>query len=145
MHVDGSSGETARVIVTDAASQKTVYEGSAAVSSDGIVGMDFQIQDVNLWYPHGYGAQPLYDFTATVSAGKLDLDTSKRRIGFRKAELIQEPDEIGKSFYFRVNDVDIFCGGSDWIPADNFVPRITEDKYRRWLQMMVDGYQVMIR
>jgi beta-mannosidase len=34
---------------------------------------------------------------------------------------VQTPDSVGKTFYFRVNGVDVFCGGSDWIPADSFV------------------------
>lgn len=87
----------------------------------------------------------MYDFIATVSPDDKTLDTTYRRIGFRKAELVQNKDSIGKSFFFRINNVDVFCGGSDWIPADSFTPRVTAEKYRKWLQMMVDGYQVMIR
>jgi hypothetical protein len=75
----------------------------------------------------------------------VELHEVSRRTGFRKGELIQEPDAIGKTFYFRINNIDVFCGGSDWIPADSFTPRVTSEKYRKWLEMMVDGYQVMIR
>ncbi|KAK3080622.1 hypothetical protein LTR53_020521, partial [Teratosphaeriaceae sp. CCFEE 6253] len=88
---------------------------------------------------------PLYTVTATVTSGEHDLHTISKRTGFRKGELIQQPDEVGKTFYFRFNGIDVFCGGSDWIPADSFTPRITESKYRKWLEMMVDGYQIMIR
>lgn len=87
----------------------------------------------------------MYDFIATVSPDDKAIDTTYRRIGFRKAELVQEVDAVGKTFFFRINGIDIFCGGSDWIPADSFTPRITAERYRKWLKMMVDGYQVMIR
>lgn len=87
----------------------------------------------------------MYDFVATVSPDDKSIDTTYRRIGFRKAELVQEPDAVGKSFFFRINNIDVFCGGSDWIPADSFTPRITAQRYRKWLEMMVDGFQVMIR
>jgi beta-mannosidase len=107
--------------------------------------VDFHVGNVQLWYPHGYGAQPLYTVTATAITDGMSLHKATRRTGFRKGELVQQPDAIGKTFFFRVNGVDVFCGGSDWIPADSFTPRISEEKYRKWLELMVDGYQVMIR
>jgi hypothetical protein len=35
--------------------------------------------------------------------------------------------------------------GSNWIPADNFLTNITAERYRAWLQLLVDGNQNMIR
>ncbi|PNS18237.1 hypothetical protein CAC42_7606 [Sphaceloma murrayae] len=143
--VEGASGKTVEVTAATFEGDKTVFKGTAEVSSDGTARMDFHINDPKLWYPHGYGDQVLYNIKAIVSGSDVELDAASRRIGFRKAELIQRRDEIGKSFFFRVNGIDVFCGGSDWIPADSFTPRITKDRYQQWLQMMVDGYQVMIR
>jgi beta-mannosidase len=119
---------------------KSIVKKSSA-AKNGTAKVDFEIQDADLWFPHGYGKQTLYTFSAKLQ----DIDSITKKIGLRKVELVQEPDKVGKTFFFRINDVDVFCGGSDWIPADNFVPRITEEKYRKWIQMMVDGNQVMIR
>ena len=141
--VEGESGQT--VEFTASLGNNTVFKGMADVDSDGIAKVEFHVNEPKLWYPHGYGEQPLYTVNATVMHSDTRLHTASRRTGFRKGELIQQPDDIGKTFYFRVNGVDVFCGGSDWIPADSFTPRITAEKYRKWLQMMVDGYQVMIR
>lgn len=124
---------------------REVFRGTSNVNSHGQAKVEFHVNDPKLWYPHGYGDQPLYDVKAAVLDGETELQTTSRRTGFRRAELVQEPDEIGKSFYFRVNGIPVFCGGSDWIPADSFTPRISKEKYRKWLQMMVDGYQLMIR
>ena len=124
---------------------KEVVKGTAKTGSDGIAKLDFDIKDVELWFPHGYGKQPLYNFSADLLLDEKKVDTSTKKIGLRNVQLVQEPDKVGKTFFFRINGVDIFCGGSDWIPADNFIPRISEERYRKWLQMMVDGYQVMIR
>lgn len=141
--IEGASGKT--VAFSAQLGQDVVFKENAEVDSNGLAKVEFRVSKPKLWYPHGYGAQPLYDVKATVSNNEIDLHSTSRRIGFRKGELVQEKDEIGKSFYFRINGVDVFCGGSDWIPADNFTPRINEDRYRKWLQTMVDGYQVMIR
>jgi beta-mannosidase len=121
-----------------------VFNESAKVS-DGVAKVEFHVKEPKLWYPHGYGQQPLYKVTATASAKDINLHQATRCTGFRRGELVQEKDDVGKSFYFRVNGVDVFCGGSDWIPADSFTPRVTEETYRKWLELMVDGYQVMIR
>lgn len=123
---------------------QSVFEETLAII-DGKAVMDFTVPNVSLWYPHGYGAQTLYTIDTTVKAGTQDLDHHSQRMGFRRVELIQDRDDIGRSFYFRINGVDVFCGGSDWIPADSFLPAITEERYRDWLKLMVDGNQVMVR
>jgi len=140
--IEGASAKSVSFAVHDG--EKLVFNESTDIH-DGIAKVEFHVKNPKLWFPHGYGEQPLYKISATVSADDMELDKVSRRSGFRRGELIQEADAIGKSFYFRVNGVDVFCGGSDWIPADSFTPRITEEKYRKWLDMMVDGYQIMIR
>lgn len=138
--------DTSSVELSISLGDKTIFEKKINVDSKDSTKTDFSLEDVKLWYPHGYGDQPLYNVAATLLNKNGDkLDSNNRKTGFRKGELVQTPDRIGKSFYFRINDVDVFCGGSDWIPADSFTPRIAEDRYRKWLKMMVDGYQSMIR
>jgi beta-mannosidase len=75
------------------------------------------------------------------------LHTTTTRIGFRTAKVVQEPliDAPGTSFLFEINGRRIFCGGSNWIPADSFLTEVDEDRYRRWLELMVEGNQNMVR
>lgn len=141
--VEGVSGKS--VDFTASFAGNMVFKGTADVDSQGVAQVEFHVNEPKLWYPHGYGEQSLYTVSATVQHDEISLHTATRKTGFRKGELVQEPDHTGKSFYFRINGIDVFCGGSDWIPADSFTPRITVEKYRKWIQMMVDGYQVMIR
>ncbi|EPS44499.1 hypothetical protein H072_1520 [Dactylellina haptotyla CBS 200.50] len=121
-------------------------ESTATIEADGTSVATFKIDDPALWWPHGYGKQNLYTVTAKLfGPNNTIVDTITKKTGLRRAEVIQEADKHGKSFYFRINGVDIYCGGSDWIPADNFTPRVTEEKYRAWLELMVHGNQAMIR
>ncbi|CAI6336501.1 unnamed protein product [Periconia digitata] len=138
-------GPSAKEMLFEVRYGKDVVFQESATVQDGEARINFHVGSVQLWYPHGYGKQPLYTVTAIASAAGTKLDEATRRVGFRKGELVQEPDEVGKTFFFRINGIDVFCGGSDWIPADSFTPRVTEDKYRKWLEMMIDGFQVMIR
>lgn len=105
----------------------------------------FNIDNPDLWWPHGYGKQTLYQIKISLVVSDTVLDTQTKMIGIRRAELIQEKDKHGKSFYFRINGVGIYCGGSNWIPGDNSLPRMTEERYREWLTIMVHGNQKMIR
>ena len=50
-------------------------------------------------------------------------DQQTKTIGFRRVRLVEErlKDQEGLSFFFEINNVPIFCGGSNWIPADSFL------------------------
>ncbi|EXJ93241.1 beta-mannosidase [Capronia epimyces CBS 606.96] len=123
----------------------TILEQTIQVNDHGLATATVTIDDPSLWFPHGYGDQPLYQINVRLLGGETVLDEVNKKVGIREAELVQEIDDAGKSFYLRINGVDVFAGGSCWIPADNFLPRITHEKYRNWLQLMVEGGQVMTR
>ncbi|OSC98975.1 glycoside hydrolase family 2 protein [Trametes coccinea BRFM310] len=103
---------------------------------------------LELWYPVGYGKQPIYsvEIQITDKDGHL-LDRKSQKFAFRRVRVVQDEleDQEGRTFLFEVNNIRIFCGGSNWIPADSFLTRLTPDKYRRWLQLLVEGNQNMIR
>ncbi|KAG7286421.1 hypothetical protein NEMBOFW57_008731 [Staphylotrichum longicolle] len=105
------------------------------------------IENPQLWWPRGYGPQHLYtlQFRAMASDGSTILAEERQTIGFRKAELIQDKDQFGQSFNFRINGVDIFSGGSCWIPADSFLPQTSPQCYRDWMQLLAEGNQNMVR
>jgi len=54
-------------------------------------------------------------------------------------------EQPGTTFFFQINNIPVFCGGSNWIPADNFIPRISKEKYHDWVKLVADGNQFMIR
>ncbi|CAE6472019.1 unnamed protein product [Rhizoctonia solani] len=104
--------------------------------------------EVSLWWPVGYGQQTLYQVDiAVVGKDGTKLDQVTKRIGFRRVELVQEPlvDAPGTTFLFEINGVRIFIGGSNWIPADNFLTTITPERYRAWLNILKAGNQNMVR
>lgn len=87
----------------------------------------------------------MYEVTVDIIKDGQVLDSWTNKTGFRRNELIQRDDSHGQSFFFRINGIDIFCGGSCWIPADSLLPKITPDRYRQWLQLMIEGNQIMTR
>ncbi|GAF64596.1 putative galactosidase [Bacillus sp. TS-2] len=103
------------------------------------------IQKPQLWYPNGYGKQPLYKVELKLYEGDEPLDEKIYQVGIRKISLIQEPDQWGKSFKFEVNGISIFAMGANYIPEDNFVGRISKERTERLIQSCVNANFNMIR
>lgn len=122
-----------------------IAQQDVPVSADQNAAVTFRVNRPELWWPHGYGEQTLYEVSVTLLRNGELVDQVKKKIGIRTAEIIQQPDKHGKSFFFRINGMDIFCGGSCWIPADSLLPSISAARYRKWIELMVEGRQIMIR
>lgn len=107
----------------------------------------FTIAAPRLWWPNGYGEQPLYRISAEIRRGSEVLDQRELRLGIRRLRLVQEPieGEEGTSFVFEINNMPIFCGGANWIPADSFLPAVEPERYRRWVALARSANMTMLR
>ena len=106
----------------------------------------FEIPSPQLWYPFSHGDQPLYKVhTRLLSSNEEILDSWAKNVGIRKVELVQTPLKEGSTFYFKINNIPIFMGGSNWIPGDSFLPRMTPERYKRWIDLAVRGNHNMLR
>jgi len=89
------------------------------------------IANPSLWWPRGYGEQPLNDLSVVLSVYEEDglprkIDEFNCKIGLREIELDQTPDEIGAKWALKVNGQEIWCKGANWIPDDVFLTRASE-------------------
>ncbi|WP_064746710.1 beta-mannosidase [Lysobacter antibioticus] len=109
------------------------------------VSIPLRIERPQLWYPVGYGAQPLYAFRATVRDGDAVLAQASRRTGLRTVEIKREKDGHGQGFAFVVNGVEVFAKGANAIPFDAFPARVSRERLRRDLQSARDANMNMIR
>ena len=92
-------------------------------------GEDIVIDHPHLWWPNGYGGQPLYTVRAEGPG-----NAWQRRIGLRTLTICREKDEWGESFCHEVNGVKVFAMGADYIPEDNILSRVTPERTRRLLE-----------
>jgi beta-mannosidase len=109
------------------------------------VTLPIDISNPQLWFPAGYGAQPIYKFQVRLGMGKGALDEVTAKTGLRSIVLRREPDQWGRSFEFVVNGIPVFGKGADVIPFDSFPTRVTTKQYRLVLQSAVDANMNMIR
>ncbi|KAG9320205.1 hypothetical protein KVV02_005705 [Mortierella alpina] len=104
---------------------------------------------VKRWWPKGYGEQTLYSLDVTlVNEKSIATASHSFRCGFKTCELVQDPlakEQLGDAFCFRVNGVDIFAKGANWIPGHVFDSLMTMDKKRQLLSSCIAANMNMIR
>ncbi|WP_147125306.1 beta-mannosidase [Shimia ponticola] len=116
---------------------------SGAISGDRTT-FDFEIHDPELWWPAGQRGDAPASVVHQLSI-ECDAAQTTRNVGLRTIELVSEPDEIGRSFLFRVNGREVFAKGANWIPQDALPGNSDPDALRDLLQSAVDANMNMIR
>ncbi|MFD7385385.1 glycoside hydrolase family 2 protein [Streptomyces anulatus] len=114
------------------------FEGDEAV-------LRLTVDRPRLWWPRGYGDQPLYGLDVTLSDEDGQLDAWHRRIGFRTVELDRTADARGSGFTLVVNGERVFARGVNWIPDDVFPSRVTPERYRTRLGQAADANVDLVR
>ncbi|KAF5022177.1 hypothetical protein F66182_5764 [Fusarium sp. NRRL 66182] len=141
--VEHSQGiATTLVQVLDPDTKATVAKQEFTITATGSFEGTISLNKPKLWYPFTYGEQHLYQINATIPG-----HTIHQNIGLRRLRLLQHPlkSQPGTSFLFEINNVRLFCGGSCWIPADLMLPRVSVERYQKWLTLAKRGNQSMIR
>lgn len=110
-----------------------------------IISVPYETKGMKFWQPNGRGEANLYDFEIKLSKNLKNIDSKNTRIGLRTIELVQEKDEKGKSFYFKVNGHPLYIKGTNWIPGDSFSPRMSKEKYHKLIKDTKDANMNMIR
>ncbi|MCK9212221.1 MAG: hypothetical protein M0P61_15380 [Ignavibacteriaceae bacterium] len=123
----------------------SIYEKKVPVQHTNECRITFKIKDSKLWWPNGEGDQHLYLLQAKiVDDNNAILDVAQKKVGIRTIELILK-DKEESTFIFRINNRDIYCKGVNWIPADSFLPRVTDEKYSDLLSMVKQANINMVR
>ena len=115
------------------------------------VGEEICIENPQLWWPNGYGEQPLYKVRVELieraqgNSSAEVLDVWEKRIGLRTVTVDTRPDQWGRKFAHQVNGLDIFAMGADYIPEDALMDRINEKRTRKLLEDCVSAHHNCIR
>lgn len=126
---------------------KDLIDGSLTIKLDGKCGEDSTItaegcfkrakatmllptvENPKLWWPYGYGEANIYDTEVTLwKDGKLlakeTLNIGLRQLTLERTELLSDENP---RFHFIINNEEIFCRGSNWVPLNVFH---SQDKLR---------------
>lgn len=95
------------------------------------------IGEAKLWWPNGYGEQPLYRVTLQLCKADEVVEVWEKRIGLRTMTVARQKDAYGEMFAHEVNGVRIFAMGADYIPEDNILSRVHKERTRKLLENCV--------
>lgn len=127
------------------------YAGETVASSRSIMtgnrlAVDLALDNPFLWWTHDLGEPHLYDLTIRLlTAGDRETDVYRGKIGVRTVELALQNEDGSPAFAFILNGVKLFAKGTNWIPADNFIGAIPEERYRDLVDLAVEGNMNMFR
>ena len=107
--------------------------------------LSITIEHPQLWWPNEMGEQPLYDFEVRLlKDGKL-LDSKTFKSGIKTFEMVDEPDSIGRAFYFKVNGVPFYAKGANYVPEEMIETWINADNTLSLLRQAKDAHFNMLR
>ncbi len=139
-----------RVLLLDG--DQTAAQGEGTEAS-----FTLALENPKLWYPQGYGAQPLYTLCAqALDEDGLVLHEKRRRIGLRRSRLVmndgawREPSGMPKSrsdapATLEINGRRIFAKGSNWVNAQIFPCQMTREQYDTLLTLAADAHMNLLR
>ena len=106
----------------------------------------FSVKDAQLWWPVGYGDQPLYNYKVELERGGQIVDTQSGRIGFRTVKLVEQPkgDQF-VGYEIHINGKLIFAKGANWVPIECFTGVVEDEKYDRLTDLAVQSNCNMLR
>ena len=120
------------VTITDEVTGRVLGEWQADLKrGTNRVTVDFVLHKPKLWWSNGLGEPFLYRFRTDIIAGGELLDSKTERVGIRSLKVVHQPDKDGHTFYIELNGRPVFAKGANYIPSDNFLPRVTPENYKR--------------
>lgn len=120
------------VTITDETTGRVLGEWQADLKrGTNRVTVDFVLHKPKLWWSNGLGEPFLYRFRTDIIAGGELLDSKTERVGIRSLKVVHQPDRDGHTFYIELNGRPVFAKGANYIPSDNFLPRVTPENYKR--------------
>lgn len=108
-----------------------------------------EIDNPELWWPNGYGDQPLYQAEVRViSQDKEQLsDSTEVNFGIRRIEMVRNEtkDQRALPYTFKVNGRKIYIKGWNWVPIDVMYGIERPAKLKRLLNLVRKANVNMLR
>ncbi len=103
------------------------------------------IDQPQLWWPNGFGEQPVYKCLVGVRHEGEVQDVAETTFGIRNIGFIERDIDGSNRFTMIVNGEEVFCKGANWVPSDHFVSRVTPERYRELVGLAKNAGFNMLR
>ena len=105
----------------------------------------FTLNKPNWWWCNGLGRANVYEARVSILANNKQQQELKTLFGLRSISLVQTPDSLGKSFFFKLNGFPVFAKGANVIPFDVFLTRVARERYETIIKQAAEANMNMIR
>lgn len=143
IEIESDSEDTAEITIKNGDDRIYVKEVLIEKGKNNIE-CPFTLKNPDLWWSNGLGDAETVEFEILVKAGG-KIASHKVRTGIRTAEVLREDDQWGKSMTVRLNGMEVFCKGANWIPIDNFPDRRGRKDYIRLIEDAAEANMNMLR
>ncbi|MBX3062722.1 MAG: hypothetical protein KF726_07090 [Anaerolineae bacterium] len=116
-------------------------------ANDKPLKLSFELDQPQLWYPNGYGAQPLYTLDVQISANAELSDSRQVNFGIRKIEFAPNDNAAVDAYPYvlTINGHKVFIKGWNWVPQDAMYGLPQLDKLDRLLTLAQHAHVNMLR
>lgn len=129
-------------VITDQGEQKALAVHTMELEcGNSFIEHELAVADIELWWPNGYGNQPLYEVGIEITNDNHTIECQDRKlIGFRKLEFIKNPNspESALPYTLVINGRPIFMKGVNWVPIRPFYGDVKADEYANYLGRFKD-------
>ncbi len=143
VRVDAPTGSRVRVDLTDPTGLPAGSATGTVVGDE--IAIALPVDDPELWWPIGLGAQPRYRLRVELEHAGLVLDSTAVRPGLRTVALDEAPDPLGTRWALVVNGRVVRVRGYNWIPDDTFASRATPERVTKRIDQAVAGNANLLR
>ncbi len=109
----------------------------------------FEVADPALWWPNGYGDQPIYrcDVSATAAGARAASDIRAVTFGIRRVEFLQNdaPGITARPYTLAVNGRKVYIKGWNWVPIDVLYGVPQPEKLARLLRLVQAAHGNFLR
>ncbi|MFB9329428.1 glycoside hydrolase family 2 TIM barrel-domain containing protein [Paenibacillus aurantiacus] len=128
---DGRLAQTKRIAPNDA----------------GLAACTLEVESPRLWYPSGYGDQPLYRVELIMADDAGEYDSRSLRTGIRRLEYIQNEESPVDAlpYTFVVNGRKIYVKGANLTPLDHLYGNVAGERYDWMVRLAQAGNLNLLR
>ena len=109
--------------------------------------LKFKVNNPKLWWPNGYGSQPLYDLKIECISGNEISDERNYKVGLRtfEYERCEGAPEDSLPYIIKVNGVKIPMKGVNITPLDHLYGTVTDEHYEDIVRLSKEANVNLIR
>ncbi|MFC5404142.1 glycoside hydrolase family 2 protein [Cohnella soli] len=127
---------------------RDVASHTVVVREGGTAEAELKVPNPQLWYPNGYGFQPLYQVNVRLQSSEgVILDERTFATGIRKLEYRRNDDspEDALPYTVIINNKRIYIRGVNMTPLDHLYGNVTNEQYSWMVRLMRQGNMNMVR